>query len=63
MLPILLQEGGQGHYHLKSPIHHMETAPVLVASIPTIGISHCHRHSESSHHHLGEGKFLPTYSV
>ena len=63
MLPMLLQEGGQGHCHLKNPFHHMETAPVMVAVIPTIGISHRHRNSEPSHHRPGEEKFLPTYLV
>ena len=63
MLPVLLLEGGQGHCHLENTSHHMETAPVLAAAIPTISRSHRHRHSEPSHRHPGEGKFLPTYSV
>ena len=62
MLPMLLQEGGQGHCHLINPSQHMETAPVLVATVPTIGRSHRHRHFEPSHFHPGEEKFLPTYS-
>ena len=36
-LPMLLLEGGQGLDHLKNPSQHMETAPVLVVVIPTIG--------------------------
>ena len=61
MLSMLLQEGGQGHCHLGNPFQHMETTPVLVAIVLTKGISHHSRHSEPSHRHRGEGKFLPTY--
>ena len=63
MLPMLLQEGGQGHCHLKNPSQHMETGPVLVAVIPTIGRNHHDKHSELSHYRPGKGKFLPTYSI
>ena len=63
MLPMLLQEGGQGHCHLGNPSQHMETTPVLVASVPTIGRNHHHKHFESSHRLLGGETFLPTYSV
>ena len=63
MLPMLLQEGGQGHCHLENPSQHMETNPMLVVVVPTIGRSHHHIHFESIHRRPGEGKFLPTYSV
>ena len=63
MLPMLLQEGGQGHCHLRNPSQHMETALVLVAVVPTIGRNHHHKHSKPRHRHPGKGKFLPTYSV
>ena len=63
MLPMLLQEGGQGHCHPGNPSQHMELAPMLVAVAPIIGrIHHC-KHSELIHHRPGGGIFLPTYSV
>ena len=63
MPPMLLQEGGQGHCHLENPSQHMEIGPMLVAIVPTIGRNHHCRHSEPSHHHPDEGKFIPTYLV
>ena len=63
MLPMLLQEGGQGHCHPENPSQHMKTAPVLVVVSPTIGIIHHHKQSEPIHRHPSGGIFLPTYSV
>ena len=62
MLPMLLQEGGQGHCHLRNPSQHMETTPVLVDIVPTIGRSHHRKDSEPIHRRPDGGRFLPTYS-
>ena len=63
MLPMLLQEGGQGQCHLRNLFQHMETIPMLVPVAPTISRSRHRIHSESIHHLPGGGIFLPTYSV
>ena len=63
MLLMLLQEGGQYHCHPRNPSQHMETALGLEVVIPTIGRNHHHTHSEPINRRLGEGIFLPTYSV
>ena len=63
MLPMLLQEGGQGRCHLGNLSQHMETALVLVAISPTISRIHHRIHSESTHRLPGGGIFIPTYSV
>ena len=60
MLPMLLQEGGQGHCHLEIPNYHMETSLVLEIVVLTISRNHHHTHSELTHHCPSEGKYLPT---
>ena len=60
MLPILLQEGGQGHCHLESPNQHMETALVLATAVGITSRNHRHTRSQLTHRHVGEGKYLPT---
>ena len=60
---MLLQEGGQGRYHLGNITQHMETVPVLIVVAPTIRRSRRHIHSEPIHHLPSGGIFIPTYSV
>ena len=63
MLPMLLQEGGQGPCHLENLFQHMETVLVLVPIAPTISrIHHC-IHFEPIHRLPSGGIFLRTYSV
>ena len=63
MLPMILQEGGQGHCNPENPSQHMEIAPMLVVVAPTISRSHHGIHSKSIHRIPGRGIFPPTYSV
>ena len=63
MLPMLLQEGGQGQCHLRSLSQYMEIVLVLVVVAPTISRSHHRIHSESIHCLPSEGIFFPTYLV
>ena len=63
MLPMLLQEGGQGRCRLGNLFQHMEIVLVLVPVAPTISRSRHRIHSKPIHHLPGGGIFLPTYSV
>ena len=60
---MLLQEGGQGQYHLGNLTQHMETTPRLVIVAPTKSRSRRHKHSGLIHHLPSGGRFLPTYSA
>ena len=60
---MLLQEGGQGQYHLRNLTQHMETAPRLVIVTPTKSRIRHHRHYGPIHHLPGGGISLPTYSA
>ena len=56
---MLLQEGGQGQYHLGNLTQHMETTPRLVTVAATKSRSHRHRHSRPIHHLLAEEDLSP----
>ena len=60
---MLLLEGGQGLGHLESPSQHMETAPVLVAVIPTRYRNHHHIRYVMCLLLLDGGRCLPTCSA
>ena len=60
---MLLQEGGQGQYHLGNLTQHMETAPRLVTITPNKSRSHHNRHFGPIHHLPSAGRSLPTYSA
>ena len=60
---MLLQEGGQGQYHLGNLVQHMETTLRMVIVAPTKSRSHRRIHSGPIHYLPSRGISLPTYSI
>ena len=62
-LPMLLLEGGLGPDHLGNLVWHMETAPMLAPSVPTMNRNHRHTCSVLHLLLLDGGRYLPTGSA